>query len=111
MPCPSVSRRAGRGKPGRRGGARRRLLPSDTRDLGQLFDPRLAAASFHPHAAADPAFCIPRSASNGARLVDLAQRLVGDRPATRGFYGNGGGVARDNLVIGIADGGNQRWPG
>lgn len=34
--------------------------------------------------------------------------LVGDRPATRGFYGNGGGVARDNLVIGIAGGGNER---
>ncbi|KYN17721.1 hypothetical protein ALC57_10090 [Trachymyrmex cornetzi] len=28
--------------------------------------------------------------------------LVGEHPATRGFYGNGGGVARDNLVIGIA---------
>lgn len=27
---------------------------------------------------------------------------VGEHPATRGFYGNGGGVARDNLVIGIA---------
>lgn len=34
------------------------------------------------------------SARRGAR--------VGDGPATRGFYGNGGGVARDNLVIGIA---------
>jgi len=27
---------------------------------------------------------------------------VGERAATRGFYGNGGGVARNNLVIGIA---------
>lgn len=27
---------------------------------------------------------------------------VGEHPVTRGFYGNGGGVARDNLVIGIA---------
>lgn len=44
-------------------------------------------------------------------MADVAQRLVGDRPATRGFYGNGGGVARDNLVIGIAGGGNERWPG
>lgn len=58
-------------KPGRRRrGARRWLLPTDTRDFGQLFDPRLAAASFHPHAALDPAFCIPRSASSRARLVD-----------------------------------------
>lgn len=39
------------------------------------------------------------------------RRLVGERPATRGFYGNGGSVARDNLVIGIADGaGTGRVP-
>jgi len=44
----------------------------NTRDFGQLFDPRLAAASFHPHAALDPAFCIPRSAFSRARLVGAA---------------------------------------
>lgn len=96
-------------KPGRRRrGARRWLLPTDTRDFGQLFDPRLAAASFHPHVARDPAFRIPRSASRPGR--DWSARRdnrVGERPVTRGFYGNGGGVARDNLVIGIPDAGWQ----
>lgn len=33
------------------------------------------------------------------------------RSATRGFYGNGGSVARDNVVIGIGFGGTETGPG
>lgn len=60
---------------------RRAFIPT------RLSTPPFASLEQHP---ARPDW----SARRGAR--------VGDRSATRGFYGNGGGVARDNLVIGIA---------
>jgi len=65
--------------------ARRWLLPTDTRDFGQLFDPRLTLASFHPHAAHDPAFCIPRSASKRARLADAPRPRGGRARCDEGF--------------------------
>lgn len=73
-------------KPGRRRrGARRWLLPTDTRDFGQLFDPRLAAASFHPHVARDPAFRIPRSAFRPCRDWSQVWHPGGRAPCDEGF--------------------------
>lgn len=91
--------------------ARTRLLPMGTRDLAKLFDPRLDRRAFIPTRIATPPFAsLDQHPASGIR-VTIGRWVITWRRggavygAARGFYGNGGSVARDNVVIGIGRGG------
>lgn len=64
--------------------------------------PALRRRAFIPTPRSTPPFASLDQHPAGPDWSAWRNRRVGEHPATRGFYGNGGGVARDNLVIGIA---------
>lgn len=69
--------------------------------------PASRRGAFIPTSRATPPFASLDRHSARAGIGRKRDTRVGERPATRGFYGNGSGVARDNLVIGIPDAGWQ----
>lgn len=93
--------------------ARTRLLATGTRDFAKLFDPRLYRRAFIPTRAATPPFASldqhPATRFRAHHWLDrdhVQPRWGGS--VTRGFYGNGLSVARDNVVIGIHRGATER---